>query len=139
MATAIGEWLRTILGPVILIFLGYILLKLVTELIRLSRDEDFPAFESNWGGLGRGLGGWSVNRMMVIGILALLTLFLFGSFSYLMISGAPSSLNSESSKKSEGASQTSKPAATVTPNPAPAKTLDATPSSGQPAELNGKE
>lgn len=138
MATAIGEWLRIVLGPVILIFLGSILFKLVSELIRLSRDEDFPAFESNWGGLGRGLGGWSVNRMMVIGVLALLTLLLFGSFSYLMMANGPAP-SPDAGKTSERASQTVKPPETVTPSPAPAKASDATSGGDQPTAPQGKE
>jgi hypothetical protein len=128
LASAVGEWLRTILGPVILIFLGILLFKLVSELIRLSRDEDFPAFESNWGGLGRGLGGWSVNRMMVIGVLALLALLLFGSFSYLLLSNRSGGPRSEASKMSEGSAETSKSTGTTAANPTPAKAADTTPS-----------
>ena len=139
MATATGEWLRTFLGPAILIFLGYILFRLVSELIRLSRDEDFPAFESNWGGLGRGLGGWSINRMMVICVLTLLALLLFGSVSYLLMSNRPAVPSSDSSKKSDGTGGAAKPPVIVTPNPAPAKAAEAAPSSAQPAAPKGKE
>lgn len=30
-----------------------------------------PTFESHWGGLGRGLGGWSVNWTLVLSLIAL--------------------------------------------------------------------
>jgi hypothetical protein len=139
MAIAVSEWLRTVLGPVILIFLGYILFKLVSELIRLSREEDFPRFESNWGGLGRGLGGWSVNRTMVVGVLALLALMLFGSVSFLLVSGRPAAPGSDPTKKSDGAGEGAKQPATVTANPTPAKAADAAPSGGQPPATKAKE
>ncbi|KAA6456020.1 hypothetical protein DYQ86_26450 [Acidobacteria bacterium AB60] len=143
-ATAVGEWLRIVLGPVILIFLGVLLFLLVSELIRLSREEDFPRFESNWGGLGRGLGGWSVNRTMVIGLLALGTLLLFGSVSYLVVSRAASPAAAEGAKKSEGTPDSAKPPDTKSPEAkspeakaAPAK--DSAAGSSEPAAPKGKE
>jgi hypothetical protein len=131
--SAFDEGMRILLGPVVLVFLGFLLFRLVSELIRLSRDEDFPAFESNWGGLGRGLGGWSVNRMMVIGVLALLALFAFGSVSYVLLSKPPVKTGSGTGKKSEESTDTSKPAGTPAANPEPAKAADANPNGTKPA------
>jgi len=45
-----------------------------------------PRFESHWGGLGRGLGGWTMNGTMVLSILALLS---FGGFVGLAIQTIP--------------------------------------------------
>jgi predicted PurR-regulated permease PerM len=85
MAAVIDSWLGVFIGPLVLVFLGVVLRLLIKELLRLSAENEVPAFESNWGGMGRGSGGWSVNRMMVISLLTLLVLLMFGSVAYKLL------------------------------------------------------
>lgn len=79
-----------IAATIILGILGAILVLLVLELIRLSKQGQVPAFESSWGGLGGGVGGWSVNRMMTVSILALVVLLIFASIGYTVANGPAS-------------------------------------------------
>jgi hypothetical protein len=47
--------------------------------IRLAKlvEKDIPSFESHWGGLGGGLGGWSANGSLTLCFFALLVLMAF--------------------------------------------------------------
>src|SRR6266705_152991 len=82
MAAVARSWLAIVVGPLVLIFLGILLTRLVVELLELFEKHEVPSFESNCGGLGRGLGGWSVNRTMVLAVLTLLVLLMFGSVTF---------------------------------------------------------
>jgi hypothetical protein len=114
MAAVVHSWLAIVIGPLILIFLGFLLVRLVRELLRLSAEHEFPSFESTWGGLGRGLGGWSMNRMMVIAVLTFIVLLIFGSVSFeLLTNEGGSTSNTEASKKSGTAVQEDKSKATA--------------------------
>jgi hypothetical protein len=100
MAAVVHSWLAIVIGPLILIFLGFLLVWLVRELLRLSAEHEFPSFESTWGGLGRGLGGWSMNRMMVIAVLTFIVLLIFGSVSFeLLTNEGGSTSNTEAYEK----------------------------------------
>jgi hypothetical protein len=60
----------------ILVVLAAALGVLLTVLLRALRTEP-PRFESYWGGLGRGLGGWSVNTSLVLSVLTLMAFVAF--------------------------------------------------------------
>ncbi len=106
MTALVHSWLAIVIGPLVLIFLGFLLSRLVRELLRLSGDHEFPSFESSWGGLGRGLGGWSVNRMMVIAVLTFIVLLVFGSVSFeLLTNEVGPTTNTEIDRKPGTAAQ----------------------------------
>jgi hypothetical protein len=123
MTAAVHTWLGIVIGP------------LISELLRLSRDHEFPAFESSWGGLGRGLGGWSVNRMMLIGVFTLLVLLLFGSVTLVLLTnGAETDKNAGC-----GSEGKTKPAAAATANSDSTKAADAVSGAGKNPQVTGKE
>jgi len=129
MAASVHAWVAIVFGPLILIFLGLILFRLIGELLNLIGDQgEFPAFESTWGGLGRGLGGWSVNRAMVIGCVTLAVLLIFGSVSFELLNNAPS-LNTSESKTSEANKTDTDKKAACTPEEKPKTQAGATPNS----------
>jgi hypothetical protein len=137
MAAAVHTWLAIVLGPLILIFLGFLLFGLISELLRLSRDHEFPTFESSWGGLGRGLGGWSVNRMMVIGVFTLLVLLLFGSVTFELLTAESHPISSAEADKKAGCAPEEKPAATANVNSESTKA--AASDNGKNPQPTGKE
>jgi hypothetical protein len=142
MAAAVHTWFAIVIGPLILTFLGFLLFKLISELLRLSRDHEFPAFESNWGGLGRGLGGWSINRMMVIGVLTLLVLLMFGSVSFeLLLTNASSPINRTEADNKRGCSvgENPKPAVAPAAHSDSIKAADAAQGTGKSLQSSGKE
>ncbi len=147
MAASVDAWVAIVFGPLILIFLGFILVTLIGELLSLIGDKgEFPAFESSWGGLGRGLGGWSVNRTMVIGCVTLVVLLIFGSVSFELLTNAPSlNANSEAKKadtdKKAACSPEEKPKtpAGAAANSDSTKPTEAAPGTAKTQQTTGKE
>jgi hypothetical protein len=74
-----------LIGLFALIFLGFLLYHLIRGLTDLSSQGEVPAFESYWGGIGRGMGGWSINHMMLLSLLTLLILVMFGGVIYKLL------------------------------------------------------
>jgi hypothetical protein len=93
--------LKIAIGPIFLIFLGFILYLLVRELLRLSGEGEVPAFESNWGGLGRGMGGWAINRLMLFSVLALIIFLMFGGVMFQTIAVLQETKKKDETKKEE--------------------------------------
>ena len=147
MPASVHAWVATVLGPLILIFLGFILVNLIGELLSLTRDKgEFPAFESTWGGLGRGLGGWSMNRPMVIGLVTLVVLLIFGSVSFELLTNAPSLTTTAEANKADADKKAAcppeekpKPPAGAGTNSDSTKPTEAVPGAGKSQPPTGKE
>jgi hypothetical protein len=147
MAASVHAWVATVLGLLILIFLGIILINLIGELLSLIGDKgEFPAFESTWGGLGRGLGGWSVNRTMVISLVTLVVLVIFGSVSFELVSNPPRLNSTSEANKPETdkkaacpPEEKAKPPAGATTNPDSTKPTEAAPGAAKTQQPAGKE
>jgi hypothetical protein len=118
--SAFGSWLGILILPLVLIFLGVLLFMLIRELLRLSRDKECPEFESNWGGLGRGLGGWRVNNMMVVVLFTLLILLMFGGVVYKLIPETSAAGGTSSATAGEPKPADAKPAELKTEQKPPA-------------------
>ncbi len=74
-------------GPLAIkiLVLGILGYALIGQMRRLHGLTEPPRFESHWGGLGRGLGGWRINFSFVHALLAALLVLGFLGFSLFAI------------------------------------------------------
>jgi hypothetical protein len=79
--------------------LAWLLVFVSLVLVVWRKKAGVPHFESHWGGLGRGLGGWSISWTLVLSLIALVLTFGVVSIAVEIVSPPPS--QSDNDKKQE--------------------------------------
>jgi hypothetical protein len=100
---------------------------LVIRLVKLM-EKDIPSFESHWGGLGGGLGGWSANGSLTLCFFVILVLLAFVGVSWQI-----NSTKDEKPKEAPKSAETVPPgvnAGTSKPQPSASVTTQTSPGSG---------
>jgi len=73
---------------IVLVVLAWALLYGIGRLSDYIQQEP-PKFETHWGGLGRGLGGWTINKSLATLLLVALLLVAFVGFAFHATTSVP--------------------------------------------------
>ena len=75
------QWIIFGIEVIALGVLGYFAIYCLRQL-RTTMDQKGPSIETSWGGLGGGMGGWTVSKSLVWFVTTLASIILFGALAF---------------------------------------------------------